>query len=45
LRVELEIKFYDSNFKRILSNKNANGWKLQIVVEHGVSFGEICMQN
>jgi hypothetical protein len=45
LFTELKIIIHNSKSKWILSNKNANGWKLQIVVERGVSFGGICMQN
>ena len=36
---------HNSKSKWVLRNKNANGWKLQIVVERGVSFVGICMQN
>jgi len=35
----------NSKSKGVLSNKNANGLKLQIVVERGASFGGICIQN
>ena len=45
LFTELQIIIHNSKSKWILRNKNANGFKLRIVVERGVSFGGICIQN
>ncbi len=41
----LKMMIHNSKSKGVLSNKNANELKLQIVVERGVSFGGICIQN